>query len=257
MLVMRNNNNICYGGVRTSYTADSKSEQHLIEFRGVTKVYGEGHASMQALRGIDLCIDEGEFVAIMGPSGSGKSTCMNIIGCLDTPTSGTYIFRNVDVGWLTGNQRALLRRYYQGFVFQGYNLLNRTSALENVELPLIYRGVPAHERREQALKALNTVGLKGWESHTPGELSGGQQQRVAIARAIVTKPAVLFADEPTGNLDTARRREIMELLTFLNRDQGITIIMVTHEPDMAAYANRIVRLLDGLVESDEQNGRTK
>jgi len=182
---------------------------------------------------------------------------MNIIGCLDTPTSGMYTFKGVDVGQLTGNQRALLRRYYQGFVFQGYNLLNRTSALENVELPLIYRGVPAHERREQALKALNTVGLKGWESHTPGELSGGQQQRVAIARAIVTEPAVLFADEPTGNLDTARRREIMELLTFLNRDQGITIIMVTHEPDMAAYANRIVRLLDGLVESDEQNGRTK
>ncbi len=247
MLVMRKKNNICY----------SKSEQHLIEFRGVTKVYGEGHASMQALRGIDLCIDVGEFVAIMGPSGSGKSTCMNIIGCLDTPTSGMYTFKGVDVGQLTGNQRALLRRYYQGFVFQGYNLLNRTSALENVELPLIYRGVPAHERREQALKALNTVGLKGWETHTPGELSGGQQQRVAIARAIVTKPAVLFADEPTGNLDTARRREIMELLTFLNRDQGITIIMVTHEPDMAAYAKRIVRLLDGLVESDEQNVRTK
>ncbi len=244
---MRKKNNICY----------SKSEQHLIEFRGVTKVYGEGHASMQALRGIDLCIDVGEFVAIMGPSGSGKSTCMNIIGCLDTPTSGMYTFKGVDVGQLTGNQRALLRRYYQGFVFQGYNLLNRTSALENVELPLIYRGVPAHERREQALKALNTVGLKGWETHTPGELSGGQQQRVAIARAIVTKPAVLFADEPTGNLDTARRREIMELLTFLNRDQGITIIMVTHEPDMAAYAKRIVRLLDGLVESDEQNVRTK
>ena len=247
MLVMRKKNNICY----------SKSEQHLIEFRGVTKVYGEGHASMQALCGIDLGIDEGEFVAIMGPSGSGKSTCMNIIGCLDTPTSGMYTFKGVDVGQLTRNQRALLRRYYQGLVFQGYNLLNRTSALENVELPLIYRGVPAHERREQALKALNTVGLKGWESHTPGELSGGQQQRVAIARAIVTEPAVLFADEPTGNLDTARRREIMELLTFLNRDQGITIIMVTHEPDMAAYANRIVRLLDGLVESDEQNGRTK
>ncbi len=236
---------------------NTKVSQHLIEFRGVIKVYGEGRASMQALRGIDLCIDEGEFVAIMGPSGSGKSTCMNIIGCLDTPTAGTYMFRDVDAGQLTRNQRALLRRYYQGFVFQGYNLLNRTSALENVELPLIYRRVPAHERREQALKALNTVGLKGWESHTPGELSGGQQQRVAIARAIVTEPAVLFADEPTGNLDTARRREIMELLTFLNRDQGITIIMVTHEPDMAAYANRIVRLLDGLVASDEQNRRTK
>jgi putative ABC transport system ATP-binding protein len=236
---------------------ESKSEQHLIEFRGVTKVYGEGHASMQALRGIDLRIDEGEFVAIMGPSGSGKSTCMNILGCLDTPTAGTYLFRDVDVGQLTRNQRALLRRYYQGFVFQGYNLLNRTSALENVELPLIYRGVPAHERREQALKALNTVGLKGWESHTPGELSGGQQQRVAIARAIVTEPAVLLADEPTGNLDTARSREIMELLNALNTNQGITIIMITHEPYMAAYAKQLIHFRDGLVETDVQNGRVK
>jgi putative ABC transport system ATP-binding protein len=236
---------------------DSKSEQHLIEFRGVTKVYGEGYASMQALRGIDLCIDEGEFVAIMGPSGSGKSTCMNILGCLDTPTAGTYLFRDVDVSQLTRNQRALLRRYCQGFVFQGYNLLNRTSALENVELPLIYRGAPAHKRREQALKALDTVGLKGWESHTPGELSGGQQQRVAIARAIVTEPAVLLADEPTGNLDTARSREIMELLNSLNINQGITIIMITHELDMAAYAKHIIHFLDGLVASDEQNGRAK
>ena len=231
--------------------------QHLIEFRGVTKVYGERHASMQALRGIDLHIVEGEFVAIMGPSGSGKSTCMNILGCLDTPTSGTYLFRDVDVGQLTRNQRALLRRYYQGFVFQGYNLLNRTSAIENVELPLIYRGAPAHERHEQALRALNTVGLKGWESHTPGELSGGQQQRVAIARAIVTEPAVLLADEPTGNLDTARSREILELLNSLNIKEGITIIMITHEPDMAAYAKRIIHFRDGLVETDEQNGRTK
>src|SRR4030043_1535533 len=233
----------------------SKMEQPLIEFRGVTKVYGEGHASMQALRGIDLCINEGEFVAIMGPSGSGKSTCMNILGCLDTPTAGTYLFRDVDVSQLTRNQRALLRRYYQGFVFQGYNLLNRTSALENVELPLIYRGAPAHKRREQALKALDTVGLKGWESHTPGELSGGQQQRVAIARAIVTEPDVLLADEPPGNLDTAPGREIMDLVTGLNRDKRITIVMVTHERDMAAYAKRTVRFLDGLVEKDEQNGR--
>lgn len=229
--------------------------QSLIELQGVTKVYGTGQAAMHALRGIDLSIDEGEFVAVMGPSGSGKSTCMNILGCLDTPTAGAYKFKGIEVGKLTRNQRTRLRRFYLGFVFQGYNLLNRTSALENVELPLIYRGVPAGKRRARALQALETVGLKGWESHTPSELSGGQQQRVAIARAIVTEPAVLFADEPTGNLDTARRREIMELLTFLNRDQGITIIMVTHEPDMAAYANRIVRLLDGLVESDEQNGR--
>jgi putative ABC transport system ATP-binding protein len=236
---------------------ESKSEHHLIEFRGVTKVYGEGHASMQALRGIDLHIDEGEFVAIMGPSGSGKSTCMNILGCLDTPTSGIYLFRDVDVGRLTSNQRALLRRYYQGFVFQGYNLLNRTSALENVELPLIYRGASAHHRREKAIKVLNTVGLSGWESHTPSELSGGQQQRVAIARAIVTEPAVLLADEPTGNLDTARSREIMELLNALNINQGITIIMITHEPDMAAYAKRIIHFLDGLVETDVQNGRSR
>lgn len=236
---------------------DSKSEQHLIEFKGVTKIYGEGCASMQALRGIDLCIDDGEFVAIMGPSGSGKSTCMNIIGCLDIPTDGMYTFKGVDVGHLSRNQRALLRRYYQGFVFQGYNLLNRTSALENVEIPLIYRGAPANRRREQALKALDTVGLKGWESHTPGELSGGQQQRVAIARAIVTEPDVLLADEPTGNLDTARSREIMELLNSLNINQGITIIMITHELDIAAYANRIIHFRDGLVEADAQNGRDK
>jgi putative ABC transport system ATP-binding protein len=229
--------------------------QSLIELQGVTKVYGTGQAAMHALRGIDLQIDEGEFVAVMGLSGSGKSTCMNILGCLDTPTAGAYKFKSIEVGKLTRNQRTRLRRFYLGFVFQGYNLLNRTSALENVELPLIYRGALAGKRRARALQALETVGLKGWESHTPGELSGGQQQRVAIARAIVTEPAVLFADEPTGNLDTARRREIMDLLTGLNRDQGITIVMVTHEMDMAAYANRIVRLLDGLVESDEQNGR--
>jgi len=226
----------------------------LIEFQGITKVYGEGQASMQALRGIDLCIDESEFIAIMGPSGSGKSTCMNILGCLDTPTNGKYLFLNVEVGQLTRKERALLRRHYQGFVFQGFNLLSRTSALENVELPLIYRGASARERRERALQALETVGLKGWEAHTPGELSGGQQQRVAIARAIVTDPAVLLADEPTGNLDTARSREVMELLTSLNRDRGITIIMITHEPDMAAYAQRIVHFLDGLIESDRRNG---
>lgn len=236
---------------------ESTSEKHLIEFRGVTKVYGKGQASMQALQGIDLRINEGEFVAIMGPSGSGKSTCMNILGCLDMPTSGTYLFRDVDVGRLTRNQRALLRRYYQGFVFQGYNLLNRTSALENVELPLIYRRVPVHQRREKALKALETVGLRGWESHTPGELSGGQQQRVAIARAIVTEPDILLADEPTGNLDTARSLEIMELLNILNTNQGITIIMITHEPDMAAYAKRLIHFRDGLVETDAQNGRAR
>jgi putative ABC transport system ATP-binding protein len=229
--------------------------QSLIELQGVTKVYGTGQAAMYALGGIDIRIDEGEFVAVMGPSGSGKSTCMNILGCLDTPTAGVYKFKGIEVGKLTRNQRTRLRRFYLGFVFQGYNLLNRTSALENVELPLIYRGVPAGVRRARALQALKTVGLKGWESHTPGELSGGQEQRVAIARAIVTEPAVLFADEPTGNLDTARSREIMDLLTGLNHDRRITILMVTHERDMAAYAKRIVRFLDGLVQSDEQNGR--
>ena len=236
---------------------ERRPRQHLIEFKGVAKVYGQGHASMQALRGIDLRIDEGEFVSIMGPSGSGKSTCMNIVGCLDTPSSGTYLFRDVDVGQLTRNQRALLRRYYQGFVFQGFNLLNRTSALENVELPLVYRGTPARKRQEQALKALDIVGLSGWESHTPGELSGGQQQRVAIARAIVTEPDVLLADEPTGNLDTERSREIMELLITLNCYQGITIIMITHEPEMASYAERIIHFRDGLVDTDVKNGRAK
>jgi putative ABC transport system ATP-binding protein len=229
---------------------DQAGVQPLVELRGVTKVYGTGGAAMHALRGVHLRIDAGEFVAVMGPSGSGKSTCMNILGCLDTPTAGTYRFKGVEVGKLTRKQRALLRRYYLGFVFQGYNLLNRTSALENVELPLIYRRVPAGLRHEQARRALEVVGLKGWEEHTPAELSGGQQQRVAIARAIVTRPALLLADEPTGNLDTARGREIMELLTALNRERGITVVMVTHEADMAAYAKRIVRFLDGLVETE-------
>lgn len=223
----------------------------LIELRGVTKIYGTGQAAMQALRGIDLRIVPGEFVAVMGPSGSGKSTCMNILGCLDTPTAGGYMFKGVNVGKLSRNQRALLRRNYLGFVFQGYNLLNRTSALENVELPLIYRGTPAAKRQARALEVLDAVGLSGWETHTPGELSGGQQQRVAIARALVTEPEVLLADEPTGNLDSTRSREIMELLTLFNRDQGITIVMVTHEPEMAAYARRIIRFHDGVVETDE------
>lgn len=227
----------------------------MINFRGVTKIYGEGHASMQALRGIDLDIAEGEYVAIMGPSGSGKSTCMNILGCLDTPTAGSYTFRGINVGTLTRNQRAMLRRHYQGFVFQGFNLLSRTSALENVELPLLYRGASSSERRKRAMESLETVGLKGWESHTPGELSGGEQQRVAIARAIVTEPAVLMADEPTGNLDTERSREIMELLTALNHERGITVIMITHEPDMASYARRIIEFKDGQVTSDNPVGR--
>lgn len=232
------------------------NQQPLIELKDVSKVYGTGQAEMQALRNVDLRIEPGDFVAVMGPSGSGKSTCMNILGCLDTPTAGSYLFDGVNVGNLSRDQLALLRRHYLGFVFQGYNLLNRTSALENVELPLIYRGLPAAERRTRALAALDSVSLNGWEDHTPSELSGGQQQRVAIARAIVTAPTVLLADEPTGNLDSSRSREIMELLTSFNREQGITVVMVTHEPDMAAYAKRQIHFLDGMVESDAQNGET-
>jgi putative ABC transport system ATP-binding protein len=213
-------------------------------------VYGTGSAAMSALRGIDLTVERGEFVAVMGPSGSGKSTCMNILGCLDTPTGGTYRFGDAEVGGLTQDERALLRRYYIGFVFQGFNLLARTSALENVELPMIYRRVPVADRHEAARQALALVGLTGWERHTPAELSGGQQQRVAIARAIVTSPSVLFADEPTGNLDRARGREILDLLDDLNRSRGITIIMVTHDHEIAEFARRIVTIVDGLVESD-------
>lgn len=227
----------------------------LIELRGVTKVYGSGQAAMPALRGIDLRIVTGEFVAVMGPSGCGKSTCMNILGCLDLPSSGHYRFQGMDVGVLDSNQRALLRRHKLGFVFQGYNLLNRTSALENVELPLIYQGLPVAERRARASEALASVGLADWGRHTPAELSGGQQQRVAMARAVVTHPAVLLADEPTGNLDSTRSREIMELLTRFNRKEGLTIVMVTHEPDMAAYAGRIVRFRDGRIEDDRSNHR--
>ncbi len=227
----------------------------VIEFRAVSKIYGKGQAEMQALRGVDLRIHAGEFVAVMGPSGSGKSTCMNIIGCLDVPSSGTYLFESVDVGTLSRDQLARLRRHYLGFIFQGFNLLNRTSALENVELPLVYRGLLAEERHARAKQALAIVGLKGWESHSPGELSGGQQQRVAIARAIITDPIVLLADEPTGNLDSARSREVMELLTEFNRMRGITVVMVTHEPDMASYADRIIHFRDGLIDTDERNGK--
>lgn len=235
-----------------------KTQNHpVVELKNVTKVYGEGQAAMQALQGIDLSIERGEFVAVMGPSGSGKSTCMNILGCLDKPTSGFYFFEGVDVGLLSRNQRALLRRNYLGFVFQGYNLLNRTTALENVELPLIYRGFPIHERRARALETLELVGLKGWESHTPNELSGGQQQRVAIARAVVVEPALLLADEPTGNLDSSRSREIMELLNRFNRELNITIVMVTHEADMAAYAKRIIHFLDGSIDLEKQNKEAK
>ena len=225
----------------------------LIRLRGITKVYGEGAAAFQALRGVDLDIERGEFVAIMGPSGSGKSTALNLLGCLDRPSGGQYLFMGAHVESLSRDERARLRRRYFGFVFQGFNLLARTSAQENVELPLLYRGEPAARRHAAAARALDAVGLKGWEHHTPAELSGGQQQRVAIARAIVTEPALLLADEPTGNLDTQRSREIMELLWRLNADRGITILMVTHEHDMAAWARRIVRFVDGVVADDTLN----
>ena len=223
----------------------------LVAFHAITRLYGEGGGQVRALAGVDLTIGRGEFIAIMGPSGSGKSTAMNIIGCLDRPSSGSFRFSGVEVNGLTRDQRALLRRNFIGFVFQGFNLLNRTTAVENVELPLIYRGLPRSERREKAMRALSLVGLSGREGHTPGELSGGQQQRVAIARAIVTDPLLLLADEPTGNLDTARSREIMELIAALNEERGITVVMVTHEAEMAAYAHRVIRFTDGLIASDD------
>ena len=232
------------------------SEPPLIELEGITKVFGEGAAAFQALKGVDMTIARGDFVAVMGPSGSGKSTTMNILGCLDVPTGGVFRFRGVEVQSLSRDQRSLLRRRYLGFVFQGFNLLARTTALENVELPLLYRGEPKRARRIAAERALDQVGLLPWADHTPAELSGGQQQRVAIARALVTQPDVLLADEPTGNLDTERSIEIMELLTRLN-SEGITILMVTHEPEMAAFARTIVHFRDGLVERIERGARSE
>jgi putative ABC transport system ATP-binding protein len=225
----------------------------LIRLRGVTKTYGVGQAAFQALKGIDLDIAPGEFVAVMGPSGSGKSTAMNILGCLDVPSGGSFQFKGYDVGTLDRDQRALLRRRYLGFVFQGYNLLARTSALENVELPLIYRGEARQQRQATAMAALEKVGLADWADHTPGELSGGQQQRVAIARAIVTSPELLLADEPTGNLYSERSVEIMEFLTDLNRSSGITVLMVTHEPETAAFARKVVHFKDGRVERIQES----
>jgi putative ABC transport system ATP-binding protein len=235
----------------------SPDEAPLVELRGITKVYGRGQSEVAALAGVDLAIASGEFVAVMGASGSGKSTCMNMLGCLDTPTEGAYLFRGVDVARLSKDQKALLRRHFLGFVFQGFNLLGRTSALENVELPLIYRGIASRERRKKALAALAEVGLDGREHHTPSELSGGQQQRVAIARAIVTDPMLLLADEPTGNLDSQRSVEIMRLLDELNRARGITIVLVTHELDMAKFARRTITFRDGKIERDEKAERSR
>ncbi|MDQ1334840.1 MAG: putative transport system ATP-binding protein [Thermodesulfobacteriota bacterium] len=231
--------------------ASASTPSAMIQLRRVNKVYGSGDAAVHALRDVDLRINRGDFAAVMGASGSGKSTCMNILGCLDVPTSGSYLFEGVEVKNLSRDQRALLRRNYLGFVFQGFNLLNRTTALENVELPLIYRGISRGNRHKMAQASLEAVGLGGWETHTPSELSGGQQQRVAIARAIVTNPQVLLADEPTGNLDSVRSREIMELLVDLNQGRGITIIMVTHESDMAAYARQRIHFVDGRIESGQ------
>jgi putative ABC transport system ATP-binding protein len=219
----------------------------LLRFEDVYKIYGHGDAEVRALDGVSFEIQPGEFVAVMGPSGSGKSTTMNILGCLDTPTSGHYYFKGIDVGALDRDGRAMLRRHELGFVFQGFNLLARTTALENLELPLIYRRVEKAERRRLAMEALRLVGLDGRERHTPAELSGGQQQRVAIARAIVTRPSLLLADEPTGNLDSARSHEIMELLARFNREQGLTIVLVTHEEDIAAFAHRRIEFRDGRI----------
>ncbi len=224
---------------------------HLIELHGITKVYGSGDAAFQALRGIDLTINRGDFVAVMGPSGSGKSTLMNLLGCLDVPTAGRYLYQDIEVGMLDSDQRSLLRRHALGFIFQGFNLLARTSALENVELPMIYRGIPRAERQRLATEALAAVGLPTKLRNTPSELSGGQQQRVAIARAIVTSPSTLFADEPTGNLDSKTSVDIMELLTRLNTERGITVLLVTHEDHVASFARRTIHVRDGLIASDE------
>ncbi|MGJ8533481.1 MAG: ABC transporter ATP-binding protein [Alphaproteobacteria bacterium] len=222
----------------------------LIELRDIIRIFGIGEAEVRALDGVDLQIEAGDFVAIMGPSGSGKSTALNVLGCLDRPTSGNYRFHGTEVANLNRDQRALLRRHYLGFVFQGYNLLPRMTALQNVELPLIYKGISHGERVERALVALKKVGLADRANHDPSELSGGQQQRVAIARALAGDPQVVLADEPTGNLDTKLSVEIMELLHNLNRNDGLTIVMVTHERDMAEYARRLIWMVDGKVESD-------
>jgi putative ABC transport system ATP-binding protein len=226
---------------------------NVIEIRGLTKVYTMGEVEVRALAGVDLVVREGEFVAIMGPSGSGKSTLMNIIGCLDRPTSGTYLLDGVDVSSLDRNARAVIRNQKIGFVFQSFNLLARTTALENVELPLLYgeHGWSREQRRSAALESLHRVGLKGREQNQPSQLSGGQQQRVAIARALVTNPAILLADEPTGNLDSRTSEEIMGIFQQLN-DAGKTVVLITHEPDIAQHATRIVSVRDGLIQTDER-----
>jgi len=223
----------------------------LIEAQKLTKVYSLGDVEVRALDGISTTIEKGEFVAIMGQSGSGKSTFMNVLGCLDIPTDGNYLLDGIDIGRLSRDELAEIRNKKLGFVFQGFNLLSRTSALENVELPMLYNGFPAHERKERARMALKSVGLEGREGHHPNQLSGGQQQRVAIARALVNDAPIILADEPTGNLDTKTSVEIMELFVRLNQENGITIILVTHEHDIAAFGKRIIRFSDGHIVSDE------
>jgi putative ABC transport system ATP-binding protein len=226
------------------------TQKPLIQLRDIAKTYGRGSAACRAINGVDLDIYEGEFVAIRGSSGSGKSTLVNILGCLDSPTSGCYLFGGCAVQGLSKEQLALIRRHSLAFVFQGFNLLARTSALENVELPLLYRRLRRGERRDRARQALDAVGLLPWQYRSSDELSGGQQQRVAVARAAATNPTVLFADEPTGNLDPTSCHEVMELITELNRAKGITVVMVTHDPEMAAYAGRIVTVVNGCIVSD-------
>jgi len=227
----------------------------LIELKEITKIYKLGDIELQALCNISTEIEKGDFIAIMGPSGSGKSTFMNILGCLDKPTSGKYLLDGMDVGNLERNELALIRNKKIGFVFQGFNLLSRTSALENVELPMLYDGLPAKERKERAIEALRKVGLEGREKHHPNQLSGGQQQRVAIARALVNNASIILADEPTGNLDTKTSAEIMNFFVKLNEESDITIILITHEQDIASYSRRIIRFLDGCIISNEEVNR--
>jgi putative ABC transport system ATP-binding protein len=244
-------------GVNTNALSEQPEARPVIELEHVHKTYTMGDVEVHALRGISLTIRAGEFVAIMGTSGSGKSTTMNIIGCLDRPTRGTYILDGQDVSALSKDERADIRSRKLGFVFQGFNLLSRTSALENVELPMLYAGLDTGERHRRAMEALHSVGLAGREQNHPNQLSGGQQQRVAIARALVNDPALILADEPTGNLDSRTSIEVMEIFQRLNRERGITLVLVTHETDIAEYADRVVVFKDGKIKKDYRVARPR